>query len=98
MTYVDDGLSENAVDLSSHGGLVLEVGVRANEVLERLVVRIEAAITKSVVEEGLALLLVDPGDTSDVEDGHVLGVSCGKNCVKHGKMEMSRFAHLRQYR
>ena len=72
-TYEDDGLSEDTVDLSSHGGLVLEVGVRADEVLERLVVRIEAAITKGVVEDGLAPLLVGTGDTDDVEDGHVLG-------------------------
>ena len=71
-TYEDDGLSEDTVDLSSDGGLVLQVGVREDEVLERLVVRIEATITESVVEDGLALLLVGTGDTDDVEDGHVL--------------------------
>ena len=72
-TYVDNGLSEDAVDLSGDGGLVVEVGVRADKLLEGLVVGVETAITKGVVEHGLALLLVGPGDTGDVEDGDVLG-------------------------
>ena len=47
--------------------------MRAHELLEGLVVGVEAAITKSMVEHGLVLLLVSPGHTNNVEDGDMLG-------------------------
>ena len=49
--------------------------MRADEILESLVVCIETAIAKCVIEDRLGLLLVGPGDTNDVQDRHVLGVS-----------------------
>ncbi len=73
----NDTFGENAVNLSGGGGDILKRSVGDSELLGSDVVCVETAISESVVEHGLGLLLSSGGDTDEVENGNVFGEGTG---------------------